>query len=155
MKRVVLDTNVLVGSAYDEHSASWRIIDACIRGELTAIVSPALQGEYEEILARTVRMRGHEERVQKFLAAAEYVRPAIVPRVVQDDPDDDKVLATAVAGKADTIVTNDRHLLQLDPYLPEGSTSHIRIVQPTAFEQSRTEEHGSGWGDLARLIGIR
>ncbi len=155
MKRVVLDTNILVGSAYDEHSASWRIVDACIRGELTAIVSQSLQGEYEEILSRTVRMRGHEEQIRKFLAVAERVRPTVVPHVVQDDPDDDKVLAAAVTGNADAVITNDRHLLQLDPYRPEGSTRPLRIVQPAAFEQSRTEEQGSGWSALSRLIGIR
>ncbi|TSC73166.1 MAG: hypothetical protein G01um101438_189 [Parcubacteria group bacterium Gr01-1014_38] len=33
MNRVVLDTNVLVSSAYDELSASWKIVGACMRGE--------------------------------------------------------------------------------------------------------------------------
>ncbi|MDP3685935.1 MAG: putative toxin-antitoxin system toxin component, PIN family [bacterium] len=155
MKRVVLDTNVLVSSAYDDLSASWKIVEACLRGELTAVVSPALRSEYEEILARTVNIRGHEEQMRAFLAATETVRPASVPHVVEDDPEDDKVIATAVAGRADALVTNDRHLLTLDPYRPEDDAEPIRIVRPVTFEQLRSEERGDGWQDLARLIGIR
>ena len=155
MNRVVLDTNVLVSSAYDELSASWKIVGACMRGELTAIVSPALQGEYEEILAKAVKIRGHEEQIRKFLSAVETVHPATVPHVVRDDPEDDKVLAAAVEGKADAVVTNDRHLLDLDPYRPEAGSAPIRIVRPLTLENLRSEERGSGWQDLARLIGIR
>jgi predicted nucleic acid-binding protein len=38
--------------------------------------------------------------------------PNPVPRVVPGDPDDDPVVATAVAGRADVICTLDRHLYQ-------------------------------------------
>ena len=155
MKRVVLDTNVLVSGAYDDLSASWKIVEACMRRELTAIVSPALRSEYEEILAKAVKVRGHQEQVQQFLAAAQIVHPSATPRVVQDDPEDDKVLAAAVEGRADAVITNDAHLLHLDPYQPEGSSVQIRIVRPLTFENLRSEEHGSNWHDLTRLIGIR
>jgi predicted nucleic acid-binding protein len=50
--RVVLDTNVLVATAYNPGSASRRVIEACLRGELTAILSPALRSEYGFILPR-------------------------------------------------------------------------------------------------------
>ena len=40
--------------------------------------------------------------------------PSPVPRVVPGDPDDDLIVATAVAGGADVICTLDRHL-----YRPE------------------------------------
>jgi predicted nucleic acid-binding protein len=46
---------------------------------------------------------------------------------VSRDPDDDHVLAAAVVGEADCIVTGDKDLLVLDPY--EG----IRIVTPREF----------------------
>lgn len=41
---------------------------------------------------------------------------AIIPPVVIDDPDDDAVLACAVAAKADLIVSGDPHLLKLKDY---------------------------------------
>jgi predicted nucleic acid-binding protein len=57
VKRVVLDTNVLVAAAYNPDSASRRVVEACLGGELTAVLSPALRREYEFILSRTIRGR--------------------------------------------------------------------------------------------------
>ena len=44
------------------------------------------------------------------------VSPAIIPPVVIDDPDDDAVLACAVAATADLVVSGDPHLLKLEAY---------------------------------------
>jgi len=46
----------------------------------------------------------------------EIVRPAISLHVIEDDPDDDRVLECAIQGRADFIVTGDRHLLKLNTY---------------------------------------
>lgn len=148
MRRIVLDTNVLVSGAYDDLSAGARILEACTRGELTAVVSPPLRREYERIIADSVKIRGHEEAVRAFLARAEEVVPQETPSVVPDDPEDDKVVAAAVAGKADAIITSDRHLLELDPY--QG----IRILRPKAFVEALEEKRGGTWRDLTSLIGI-
>lgn len=51
------------------------------------------------------------------------VTPASVPRVVPNDPDDDHVLAAALAGAADLIAWGDRRDL-----LPLGSYAGIPIV---------------------------
>lgn len=148
MRRIVLDTNVLVSGAFDDLSASWKIIEACTSGELVAVVSPALQHEYETILERTVNIRGREEQIRAFLQSAELVTPEATPRVVPDDPEDDKIIAAAIAGNAEAVITNDRHLLDLDPYRT------IRILRPVAFEHARSEASGGAWDDLARMIGI-
>jgi putative PIN family toxin of toxin-antitoxin system len=124
---VVLDTNTLVGSAYAEGSASRRIVEACLRGDLIAVLSPALRREYERILARAVRVRGYDRALQQFLGQATVVEPTQTPRVVPDDPEDDKLLAAALAAGADAVVSSDGHLLALDPYGP------VRILRPTEF----------------------
>ena len=41
------------------------------------------------------------------------VLPRSIQRIVPNDPDDDQVLAAAVAARADLIVSGDRHLLGL------------------------------------------
>ncbi|PPQ39515.1 putative toxin-antitoxin system toxin component, PIN family [Rhodopila globiformis] len=52
------------------------------------------------------------------------VAPIAVPAVVAADPDDDHVIAAAVAAEADLIVTGDSDLLVL------GHHGDIRIVTP-------------------------
>lgn len=52
--------------------------------------------------------------------------PVSVPRIVADDADDDHVLACALAGSADLIVSGDKHLLGLG-----GEYQGIRITTPT------------------------
>jgi putative PIN family toxin of toxin-antitoxin system len=108
--RVVLDTNVLVAAVYNPGSASRRIVEACLRGELTPVLSSAVRREYEFILARAVRGQPYLERLHAFLEKAEVVVPEETPRVVPDDPDDDKLVAAALAAGA-ALVTNDAHLL--------------------------------------------
>ena len=47
--------------------------------------------------------------------------------VVKDDPDDNKFIEAALEGKADYIVTQDRHLLNIKEF--EG----IKMVTPKEF----------------------
>ncbi len=129
--RIVLDTDCLVAAAYAEGSASRRVLEACLRGEVVALVSPDLRREYEHIVRRAIRGRDFGETLQQFLAKAERVHPAETPRVVPDDSTDDKLVAAALAGRADAIITNDRHLLGLNPY------DELRIVRPTEFVRLR------------------
>ena len=77
--RVVLDTNVLVAAAYNPASASRRIVEACLDGELTPVLSPTLRHEYEFILARAARGRPYLERIHRLVDGAEIVEPAQTP----------------------------------------------------------------------------
>ncbi len=54
--------------------------------------------------------------MRQYLNVVQIVTPATVASVVLADPDDDHVLACALAAKADIIVSGDRHLLQLQHY---------------------------------------
>ncbi len=125
--RIVVDTDAVVAAAYAERSASRHILEACLRGEVQAVVSPALQREYQYIVSRAVRGRDFGDLFRKFLEHAEVVEPMETPRVVPEDPDDDKLVAAALAGAANAIVTNDHHLLRLDPF------GQLRILRPAEF----------------------
>jgi putative PIN family toxin of toxin-antitoxin system len=140
--RVVLDTNVLVGAAYAPGSASRSVVDACLGGALAAVLSPALKHEYEYILERAVRVPGYAESLRRLLDRAEVVRPPETPRAVPADPEDDKLVAVALAAAAGAIITNDRHLLSLDPYGP------LRILRPAAFLRLWSREGGRHGADL-------
>jgi putative PIN family toxin of toxin-antitoxin system len=121
--RVVLDTNVLVAAAYNARSASRRVVEACLGGELTPVLSGALRREYEFILGRAARGRPYLEQIHRVLSSAEVVEPARTPRVVPDDPEDDKLVAAALAAGA-VLISNDAHLLALAGH--EG----LRVVRP-------------------------
>ena len=58
---------------------------------------------------------------------ATVVDPDFELNAVPDDPDDNRVLECAVAGKADFIVSGDRHLLRL------GNYEEIAIVTVRQF----------------------
>jgi len=128
--RIVLDTNVLVASAYNPASASRRIVDACRADQLTMVISPSIKQEYEYILPRAIRNRDEVVRTFELIGNAELVVPSSVPRVVEDDPTDDKFLAAAVAGRAGAVVTNDRRVLDVHPY------RGIHIVRPAPFSRT-------------------
>ncbi len=57
-----------------------------------------------------------DELVLGYAALAVVVAPAAIELVVADDPDDDAVLACAVAAAANAIVSGDPHLLALGQY---------------------------------------
>src|SRR5438093_1225979 len=57
------------------------------------------------------------------------VEPGASRHQVPDDPADTPILRAALAASSDYLVTNDRHLLDLDPY--EG----VRIISMTAYRE--------------------
>jgi putative PIN family toxin of toxin-antitoxin system len=126
---VVLDTNALVAAAYAPASASQAIVEACLQGDLEAIVSAEMIREHRYILGRAVRSGAYKGRLELFLSRGTVVVPEQTPRHVPDDAEDDKFLAAALAGQAGWIVTNDQHLLSLDPYW------EVRIVRPGEFAE--------------------
>ena len=63
---------------------------------------------------------------------------SMTPKVI--DPDDDKLLETALMGAADCLVTGDRDLLGMSPF------QNIPILSPTGFPGLRTVRRASGGG---------
>jgi uncharacterized protein len=128
MCRIVIDTNILVASAYHRASASRRIIDAVERGEFELVLSSAIQREYDRIIPRAIRMRSEITRLGAIIVSGTRVNPKANPRVTEDH-EDDKFLAAALAGSAEAVITSDPHLLAADGY------HGIRVLRPSDFER--------------------
>lgn len=116
--RVVLDASVLIAGFISETGASRALLRHAQARTFQLIISPAILGEVTRNLSRLgVAEETVEEFVGLLLSFALTVRPTRVPRVVRDHPPDDHILACAVAGGADQLITLDRrHLLPLKQY---------------------------------------
>ena len=126
--RLVLDTNVVV-SALVWGGVPYRLIEAAAAGDVELVTSSALLAELRDVLgrehlaSRLATQRSSVEQAIAFYAdLAIRVSPLSTPRVVPGDVDDDHVIAAAVAGSADLVVSGDRHLLSM------GSHQDIGIV---------------------------
>ena len=122
--RVVLDTNVLVSAVLFGGTSRILLIQAT-RGEVDLVTSPALLDELEDVLVEKFEFSREAARATRseVESLADIVEAVNVPRICRD-PDDDQVLATAVLGIVDAIVTGDEDLLVLKSH--EG----IDIVTP-------------------------
>lgn len=117
--RVVVDTNVVV-SGLVWGGAPRRVLELGERGVLSLFTSIALLDELRTVLNRE-KFAPNLERI-RYTAAALALRYASlttvietsdIPLTVTADPDDDRVVACAVASDADLVVSGDHHLLEL------------------------------------------
>ena len=134
MVRVVLDTNVVVSAYLAPTGKPARILSLVRQGKVDICLSEEIFGEIRRTLLRPKLQRIHKAgpgEIDRFLQAfAEVV--VLVPGAmevepVEDDPDDTKILACALEGKADFVVSGDHHLTDI------GSFRGIPIVNPDAF----------------------
>ncbi len=120
--RIVADTNTVV-SGMLWHGAPRRVLEAARAGTVTLYTSPILLAELEDVLSRTkfaerltkARVTLHD-LVFGYAALTNLVKPEPIAPVILADPDDDAVLACAVACEAEAIVSGDSHLLSLKQY---------------------------------------
>jgi putative PIN family toxin of toxin-antitoxin system len=95
------------------------------------VLSPAIMTEVATILRREFHWDSPRiiRRLKVLSRICDLVIPQVTLAVVSNDPDDNRILECAVAGKADVIVSGDRHLRDLRSY--QG----IPIVRPVDFRR--------------------
>jgi putative PIN family toxin of toxin-antitoxin system len=131
--RAVVDTSIRVRALLKPQGTVGPLLTRLRRGDYVLLYSEALLAELVDVLDRPrIRDRHHiaADDVRAVLTLL-WLRgePVRLTRTITAcrDPQDDKVLEIAVAGKADAIVTGDEDLLALHPF--EG----IPIVGPAEF----------------------
>lgn len=138
--RCVLDTNVVL-SGLLWNGPTRQLLAAAQQGVIELLTSEELIAELRDVLRRPkcakqlLKVGGSADRVlDLYSSAASLVDPVAVPRLAPD-PDDDVVIGTALAAKADFIVTGDHALLSVLRY--EGGRivtvrEALRAIGPSA-----------------------
>jgi len=142
--KVVLDTNALV-SALLFGGGPGELVSLWEKGRIVPLLSKDVFLEYVRVLGYPKFALSAEDIKglieEHVLPHAEMVTVDKTPSVIQIDPADDKFLALAVAGGADFLISEDRHLLALRRY------RGVEILTPRRFlerpDLSDIEEDGT------------
>ena len=118
--RIVLDTNILTRAFGSAEGPAGKALER-IRSPHLLVVSLQILEELADVLdrPRVRRLHGRDDvAIDGFLRHVEAaalivtVSEESAPHVVLNDPDDDLVIATAVAGNAEVICTWDEHFYE-------------------------------------------
>lgn len=134
MYRVVIDTNVLISGIIQKSGFPYKVVKFWENGALVLITSPAMIEEAKKVIEypkiKKKYALGEDNIKQIVLNLLRYSIVVDNPQalnVIKEDPEDNRVLSTAIDGKADYIVSGDSHLLSLRSY------KGIDIITPKGF----------------------
>src|SRR5882762_9043005 len=128
MISAVFDTNLLVSAFYSRNNrggVSNELLRFVIAGAIDLYLSIAIVDEAVEVLLRNERAQATyryspedigQYRVDLLTLSTVIDDPPPTPGAVPRDPDDDKIVACAVAAGVQYIVSRDDHLLSLGAY---------------------------------------
>lgn len=132
MKRVLLDTNVLIAGLVSSRGASFALLQAVATARLGLVATPVVWLEYESVLKRPDVSKLHgfsHPQVDQFLTAlAVWVEPVTLHymwRPQLRDPGDEMVLEAAVNARVDALVTHNRRDFGL-----AAERLGVRVVSP-------------------------
>jgi predicted nucleic acid-binding protein len=126
--KIFFDTNVYVAEALLGEAAE-EMLAVTVRASWRIYASTYVLDELERVMVEELdcspRLASLSRR--RIVRRAEMVQPGASRHGVPDDVKDTPILCAALDAGADYLVTNDRHLLDLNPY--EG----LRIVSMTEY----------------------
>lgn len=137
MSRAVLDTNVWVSAILTPGNPPAKILEFALTGRMQLLISPGIIREIGQVLKypkvkkalrkHRITSQAVDDVILKLLKAAIVTPGEMVTEGVSEDPADDMIIACALEGHADFIISGDHHLTDLGDY--QG----IKIIAPSAF----------------------
>ncbi len=138
MIRVVIDTNLLIDGSSDFFNFANRIIDLVISGHIEAYANLETLRENKFLVKKKIGDEGYQKKLEYFFEVLKPVDTKIINKVTED-PEDNKILASAMMAQADYLITSDRHLLNLE------KVGRIKIIRPSEFWSRYEEGTDLGW----------
>jgi putative PIN family toxin of toxin-antitoxin system len=129
--KVVFDTNVWVSIFMkkiltDEFSQTKQELTVYVSKDILLEISKVLL--YPKIAEILKKANVNEKEILRAIEAnATIVKPKLKLHIIEEDPEDNKILECALASGADIIISGDRHLLKL------GKFRKTRILTPREF----------------------
>ena len=110
----VIDTHVVVSALLFGETPA-KLVDLWKKGNIAPLITDEIIAEYIRVLAYP-KFKLTEEEInyiihQEILPFFNVVKSKPGPSIIKEDPDDDKFIQCAKAGKAKVIISGDRHLL--------------------------------------------
>jgi putative PIN family toxin of toxin-antitoxin system len=134
MMRAVLDANVFVSAVLSPNGIPAALLTAWRAEQFDLLISAAILNEISRVLRYPSIAKRHQwtaAKLQVFLedlvSLAMMTPGKLTLNVITEDPADNRYLECAVEGDVDSIVSGDRHLLDLREY--QG----IPILTPRVF----------------------
>ncbi len=132
--RIVLDTNVLI-AAFIARGVCHELLEYCARRH-TLVTSDFVLDEFTRKLVEKFKCTPEvtDEATTLLRSRMEVVTAARLDTPICRDEDDDNILAIAVTGNCDLIITGDKDLLVLKQF------GKVEIISPSDFQTyERTE----------------
>jgi len=125
--RLFFDTNVLI-AALISHGICAELFEHCLTSH-TILTTEWVLGEYHRSLRKKFSFDKHltEESLSFLKTNLTVVKAQTLKKRVCRDADDDNVIAGALSGKADCLITGDKDLLILKKF------KNIPIIPPKDF----------------------
>jgi len=127
--RIILDTNVFISGIFFSGPPS-QILKAWEKQSVQIVLCQQILDEYQRVadeLSAKYPLVDITPIIELLTIFGQFVDTKGVDISICEDPDDDKFIECAIAGKCDTIVSGDTHLLKLAEY------KGIKIVKPRDF----------------------
>ena len=125
--KIVLDTNVLI-AAFITHGTCNELLEHCAHNHEVVLSAFIIDEFFQKLTGKFDFTRDEANNAVKLLKSRFEIRiPIQLPQQICRDPDDDKIIGTALAGRCECIVTGDKDLLALQ------HANGIHIISPSKF----------------------
>lgn len=128
--RIIVDTNVLASGLFFK-GLPFKILQGIKQGKYRIVVSQDIADEYkktvDKLANRFPNLINANAQLELIVLSSNICQPQKLIESVCADPNDDKLIACAIASKTKIIISGDKHLLDVSGY------KGIEVLTPRRF----------------------